>query len=95
MAVSATLQRLTAVEREIKGLRSDMRELRTDLHTGLADLRGDLNTGLADLRGDLNTGLGALLAALDRLTGKIDEVAAVRPQLADLERRVTRLEEGR
>jgi hypothetical protein len=66
MAVSATLQRLTAVEREIKGL-----------------------------RGDLNSGLDRLLAALDRLTGKIDEVAAVRPQLADLERRVTRLEESR
>jgi predicted nuclease with TOPRIM domain len=73
MAVSATLQRLTAVEREIKGLRGDMQVLRQDL----------------------NDGLGKLLAALDRLTGKIDEVAAVRPQLADLERRVTRLEEAR
>jgi hypothetical protein len=64
MAVSTTLQRLTAVEREIKGL-----------------------------RGDLNSGLDRLLVALDRLTKKIEEVAALRPQLTDLERRVTRLEE--
>jgi hypothetical protein len=60
----------------------------TGVERELKGLRGDMQV----LRRDLNDGLGKLLAGLDRLTDKIEEIAAIRPRIDDLEHRVTVLE---
>lgn len=51
-----------------------------------------LRADVGDLRRDLNVGLRRVSDGLERLIEKIDDVAAVRPRLIDLERRVARLE---
>jgi hypothetical protein len=53
---------------------------------------GAVERELRGLRGDLNDGLERLLAALERLTEKIDAIAAIRPRVDDLEHRVAVLE---
>lgn len=58
----------------LKGIRSDLQELRVELKGGLADVRAELNQGLAEVRAELRHGLSEVR----------DEVHEVRTGLQEL-----------
>jgi len=86
---SQTLLVLRSLQKQLAGLRTDTMQN----HAQLAAIRAELHREMSELRDDVKGSVGLLLAALERLTDRIDTIAHLSPRITQLEDRVTRLEQ--
>ncbi len=85
-AQSIPISTSLATKAEIGGVRTEIANLRTELHTEIAAVRAEL----ADLRTELHTKIGAVRAELADLRTELHtEIGAVRAEMKGLELRMT------
>lgn len=88
--MQAVKDRLTSMEGEIRGLRSEIKRLDDKIDNGLARLENKIDNGLARLEEKLSGQVARLDEKLTFTNKRLDEALEIRERLAALEAKVGR-----